>query len=110
VLSGVVPAGSPGAPQNGPTSVMPAANANGPQSGANAALRISSYDQAETLLKARGALWYGLEMLGDTGEWKFSCIVPNRQKPGSRRTYEARDRNKLIAVQAVLDQIDKDQQ
>src|SRR5207302_2040015 len=110
VLSGVVPAGSQGMPQNSPTNAVPAAGANGPQNGANTGLRISSYEQAETLLKAHGALWYGLEMLGDSGEWKFSCIVPNRQKPGSRRTYEARDRNKLVAVQAVLDQIDKDQQ
>jgi len=116
VLSGIVPVSSSGTPQNVPgnsapgPAAAPAGTVSLPPQGAGNGLRISSYEQAETLLKARGALWYGLEMLGDTGEWKFSCIVPNRQRPGSRRTYEARDRNKLAAVQAVLDQIEKDQQ
>jgi hypothetical protein len=116
VLRGIIPVSSSGTPQNIPgngapgAASAPAGTVSLPPQGAGSGLRLSSYEQAETLLKAHGALWYGLEMLGDTGEWKFSCIVPNRQRPGSRRTYEARDRNKLAAVQAVLDQIEKDQQ
>ncbi|HEV3119674.1 MAG TPA: hypothetical protein VGY58_21630, partial [Gemmataceae bacterium] len=68
-----------------------------------------SYEQGEALLETRGALWHRLEKVAETGEWRFRCIVPNRQKPGSRRTYEGRDRDSLAAVQAVLDQIDQDQ-
>ena len=71
--------------------------------------RLASLDQLEAQVKARGALWHRLDKIGDTGEYKFSCSVPNRRKPGSRRTYEARAKDALVAVQAVLDQIDKDQ-
>jgi len=71
--------------------------------------RLANLDQLEAQVHARGALWHRLDKIADTGEYKFSCSVPNRRKPGSRRTYEARARDALVAVQAVLDQIDKDQ-
>src|SRR5205807_10183135 len=86
VLGGVVPAGEAG-PRQEP-SVNPAATSS-PVAAANSGLRITSEEQAQELLKARGVIWQRAEQLGDTGEWRFICSVPNRQRPGSRRTHEA---------------------
>jgi hypothetical protein len=69
---------------------------------------VTSYEQAQTQLAARGILWQRLEMTRETGEWKFSCSVPNRQNPTLRRTYEGRARDYLGAMRAVLDQIDRE--
>lgn len=71
--------------------------------------RNSSYEQAQAQLAARGVIWQRLESAGDTGEWKFSCSIPSRQNPNIRRTYEGRARDALGAIQAVLEQMDKDQ-
>jgi hypothetical protein len=58
---------------------------------------------------ARGAKFQMLQTWGDAGEWKFSCSIPNRQNPNIRRTYEARAGDPVSAIQAVLDQIDREQ-
>jgi hypothetical protein len=58
---------------------------------------------------ARGARYQVLQTWGETGEWKFTCAIPNRQNPNIRRTYEARAGDPLAAIQAVLDQIDHEQ-
>jgi hypothetical protein len=74
-----------------------------------AAPRVTSYEQAQTVLLGRGVLWQNL-MTGEQGEWKFSCSLPNRQDPSRNRTYEGRGPTYLAAVQAVLDQVEKDDQ
>jgi hypothetical protein len=56
---------------------------------------------------AREPLWLQWRRLGDTGEWEFSCSVPNRQERNKQRTYKAKAVEKLDAVQAVLRQIDE---
>ena len=61
------------------------------------------------MLRQRGATFQRLETWGDDGEWKFSCAIPNRQNPAIRRTYEARAGDPMVAVRAVIDQIDKEQ-
>jgi hypothetical protein len=71
--------------------------------------RTMSYEQAESVLTAKGVTWQRLETWGDAGEWKFSCSIPNRNNPNIRRTYEARAHDSLGALRAVLDQIDKEQ-
>jgi hypothetical protein len=58
---------------------------------------------------SRGAKYQVLQTWGETGEWKFTCAIPNRQNPNIRRTYEARAGDPLSAIQAVLDQIDHEQ-
>jgi hypothetical protein len=58
---------------------------------------------------ARGAKYQVLQTWGETGEWKFTCAIPNHQNPNIRRTYEARAGDPLSAIQAVLDQIDHEQ-
>jgi hypothetical protein len=68
-----------------------------------------TYDQAQAQLKARGMISQKLEMVADTNEWKFTCWLPNKQNPRLRRVYEARAHDNLAAIQAVLEQIDRDQ-
>jgi hypothetical protein len=46
-------------------------------------------------------------MVAGTGEWQFSCSIPNRQNPNVNRQYRATAATELAAIQAVLDQIDK---
>jgi hypothetical protein len=69
---------------------------------------FTTYEQALQELKTRGVLWHRLELIGDTGEWRFSCSVPNRQTTRLRRTYMANNRDYLAAIRSVLDQIDHD--
>lgn len=71
--------------------------------------RLTSYDEALAKLKARGALWQRLEAAGNNGEWTFLCSIPSPKDPNKHRTYDAHARDYLSAVQAVLDQIDRDQ-
>jgi hypothetical protein len=70
-----------------------------------------SYEQLQTLLAARGVAMQKLETVGDRGEWKFSCAIPNRQMPNLRRNYEAQAIGPygLAAMRAVLDRIDLEQ-
>jgi hypothetical protein len=70
--------------------------------------QLTSYEQAQELLQARGVVWQRLEAVGDTGEWKFSCAIPNRQNPRLRRVYEARAKDSMSAVRSAIDQMDKD--
>lgn len=67
-----------------------------------------TYEQAEAKLVARGATWQRLETTGAPAEWKFTCSVPNPQNPTINRTYEARGRDPVSAIHAVVQQIDKE--
>lgn len=66
-----------------------------------------SYEQVVAQLQARGVQGQKPEMVGP-GEWKFSCSVPNPANPNQQRTYQARGRDLLEAMQAVLRKIDQD--
>jgi len=68
------------------------------------------FKQAQRDLAARGVLGQRLEMTTGSGEWKFTCYVPNRQNPKVHRAYDARAKDPLSAIQAVLDKIDQEQQ
>jgi hypothetical protein len=83
----------------------PAAGAGPSESGAP----LTTYEQAQAQLAARGVVWQRQERNADTGEWKFSCAIPNRQNPNLRRMYEARAADYLSAIRAVLEQIDREQ-
>jgi hypothetical protein len=69
--------------------------------------RPTSFEQAQPLLKARGVTWQRLETVAATGEWQFSCSVPNRQNPNVNHQYKGTGATDLAAIQAVLDQIDR---
>jgi hypothetical protein len=72
--------------------------------------RVMTFEQAQAQLRARGVTWQRLEVSSDDGKWKFSCSIPNAQNPNIRRNYEGPPLpDPLTAMQAVLDQIDKDQ-
>lgn len=71
--------------------------------------RIRSFEEAQQYLVAHGVKWQDLQTTGE-GEWKFSCTIPNKKQPNTFRTYEARDRYGLSAIQKVIDQISRDQQ
>jgi hypothetical protein len=101
----VPPAPPPGFP-------APPAVAPPPAPGANVVPTIPanngvSYEQAQTVLAAKGVAWQRLES-GDQGDWKFTCSVPSKQNPAVSRTYEAHASTSLDAVRAVLDKMDKE--
>jgi hypothetical protein len=98
---------------DGPTAqvsggVVPAGGLPGPPGWATSG-RVLSFEQAQAVLAAKGAHWQRLETAAETGEWRFECSVPNRSNPSISRTYTARDRNYLVALQMVIDQISRDQ-
>lgn len=71
--------------------------------------RAATFEDAEHQIGARGPLWQRLESVGENGEWKYSCSIPNRQNPRIRRTYEAKAADPGAAIRAVLEQLDKEQ-
>lgn len=70
--------------------------------------RIASYEQAQSYLASQGVTWQRLETWGDKGEWKFSCSIPNKQNQYISRNYEAKAPDYLAAIQAVVEQMQKD--
>ena len=68
-----------------------------------------SLEQAQARLAGRGVRWQRLEMAPDQRNWQFSCSIPSRRNPNISRTYEAQGATPANAVQAVLDQLDRDQ-
>ncbi len=71
--------------------------------------RVTTYEQAQAVLASRRVTWQRLETWGEEGEWKFSCSIPKPENPNIRRTFEARAREPITALQAVLEQIDREQ-
>jgi hypothetical protein len=65
-------------------------------------------DAAAAILNKKGAVWQRPSANGETGEVLFRCAIPN-PKSNKIRIYEARARDQLSAMQAVIDQIDKGQ-
>jgi hypothetical protein len=77
--------------------------------GAAGGPRVRTFEEAQQFLVARGVRWQDLQTTGE-GEWKYSCSVPSKANANSVRTYEARDRYGLLAMQKVIDQILREQQ
>lgn len=70
--------------------------------------RVTTYEQAQSFLAAQGVTWQRLETWGDKGEWRFSCSIPNKQNQYISRNYEAKARDYLAAIQAVIEQMQKE--
>ena len=64
--------------------------------------------RSQVVLLGRGVKWQRLEMAGDAGEWKFSCALPDKRNANINRAYEGRGPNYLAAMQAVLDQMERE--
>jgi hypothetical protein len=77
--------------------------------GAGPGPRIRTFEDGQQFLMSRGVKWQRLETTGE-GEWKFSCSIPSRPGATSMKTYEARDRFGLIAMQNVIDQVVRESQ
>jgi hypothetical protein len=96
----------------GPPPVQPASNvapAYARSFGPMLSARIVSYEQAQAYLASRGVNWQRLETIGDQGEWRFSCSLPNPQNRNINRTYEGKARDYLSAIRIVIDQMSRDQ-
>lgn len=79
-----------------------------PTPGTGGSVRVRTFEEAQQFLTAQGVKWQDLQTTGE-GEWKYTCSVPNKGNSSSMRTYEARDRYGLTAMQKVIDQIVRDQ-
>jgi hypothetical protein len=84
----------------------PAAAPSG--SDGNGGVRVRTFEEAQQFLAARGVKWQDLKNTGES-EWVFACSIPTKNST-SVRTYEARDRYGLLAMQKVIDQILREQQ
>jgi hypothetical protein len=65
-------------------------------------------DAAAAILNRKGAEWQRPSANPETGEVLFRCGIPN-PKTNKVRIYEARAKDQLSAMQAVIEQIDKGQ-
>jgi hypothetical protein len=88
--------------------IPPAPHGAAPALAPAAATRLASYEQARAQLQARGVTWFRLET-SDQGGYQFSCSIPNRQNKNLSRNYETQAQTELAAIQAALEQIDKEQ-
>lgn len=93
----------PVAPRTATPTSLPGISTGQPAAG------TPSLEQAQARLASRNVRWQRLEMTPDQREWQFSCSIPSRQNANISRTYEAQASSPAAAVQAVLDQIDRDQ-
>jgi hypothetical protein len=69
-------------------------------------VQVLSFEQAQTVLRAKGVTWQQLTTFGD-GIWHFACTIPNPDGVTQRR-YEAYHRNGLAALVSVIEQIERD--
>ncbi len=71
-----------------------------------------TFEQAQQILKQYGVTWQRLETVGDQGQWKLRCSVPNPANRSVHRWYETAKPlpyDPLTAVRAVIDQLQKEQ-
>ncbi len=97
--------GEQGATLRQPVPIVPVSGQN-PLPATAVPPRVATYEQAQAVLQSRRVRWQKLEMVGDTGEWKFSCLLPSLRNPSSLKTYEAQAQTSLAAMQAVIDKLD----
>jgi hypothetical protein len=66
-----------------------------------------TYEQLKKQLLARGVTKINVTANGESGETTLSCWVPVSGNPSAHQRYDAKGRDELSAMQAVLDQMDK---
>jgi hypothetical protein len=99
--------GADGSPRLQTPTVASGPHAAGAPAMIGGVARLRTFEEGEAYLNARGCLWQRLEQR--EGEWFFSCSVPNRGNSNSVKTYEASDKYGLLAMQKVIDEINKEQ-
>src|SRR5262249_8021581 len=100
---GVVTADPPG----NSTGTVPMAGTATGRSNGSTYTRITSLEQAQAALDRYSVRWQRLERT-QTGDWKFSCSVPDRQDPSKSRTYVAEAATQLGAYQAALERMNRE--
>jgi hypothetical protein len=68
----------------------------------------AGYEQLKGQLKDRGMNWEKWESEGDRG--RFTCTVTDPADPKKTRSYSVNAASELEAMQAVIDQIDRERQ
>jgi hypothetical protein len=69
---------------------------------------LGSIDQALKELQSRGVQGFRLERLRDTGKWRCICVIPSREAPSIKQTYDIQDAaDPLSALRAVIEQADQ---
>jgi len=71
--------------------------------------QLQTVEQGLAWLEARGARGARLDYQHQAQEWKFVCSVPNKNNPKMWRTHETQARDPRSAVQAVIEQIEREQ-
>ena len=70
--------------------------------------KVETLQKGIDLLEGRGVTMHRLEKTED-GQYKFLCLLPDRQNPTTFHRYEARAAGDPVnAVRAVIEQIDRD--
>jgi hypothetical protein len=83
------------------------ANTSGDRMRLGGGMRAVGFDEAHAQLAARGVICQLLE-LTEAGDWRFTCYIRSRQNPNVRRKHIATARTELAAMQAALEQIDRE--
>ncbi len=74
----------------------------------NSPLHIHRMDDVAPALEALGVTGHRLRQL-NSGQWLFVATAPNPQHVNTQRYYEARAADSIQAIQAVIDQIQREQ-
>ncbi len=69
---------------------------------------VQSVDHGLTILEGRGMKAFRLELQRDTGQWRCTCSLPDRQNPSLKKTYDTQARDRLAALRALIEQVEKE--
>ncbi len=71
-------------------------------------LQTANFEQLQAMLAARNVTWQRLELVGEQGDWRFQCAIPNPANKSMRRNYVATlpGGSGLPAIRAVIAEID----
>jgi hypothetical protein len=58
-------------------------------------------------LQDRGMKAFRLELERDTGLWRCTCSIPDRDKPSLKQTYDTRAADPAAALRAVLEEVER---
>jgi hypothetical protein len=90
------------APTPGPLPTAPVTLAGG------VTVYVQSVDHGIKILEDRGLKAFRLELQRDTGQWRCTCSLPDRRNPSLKRTYDTTARDRVAAVRAVIEKVEKE--
>jgi hypothetical protein len=68
---------------------------------------VGGLESALANIAAMNPKWHKLESVG-SGQWRFSCAIPDRADPTKSRHYEGEGPTAFVAVQNALEHIQRD--